>query len=157
MALKGDRIEPNAFTDLHFFMNEVAERGGVVSVSTGASGASLDNSLALATYKANSSGGLPLGVLVNDMVSIDQTRQHINFYRDEVQIGGKVCLLRKGQVLTNMVTGTPSAGQFAILSSSGTVAASATFATLNLVATPVVGQWLSAKDADGYAVLSVDL
>lgn len=157
MALKGDRIEPNGFTDIHFFMNEVAERGGVACVSTGASGASLDNSVALATYKASSSGGKPLGLLVQDMVNIDQTKTHINYYQDQVQIGGKVCLLRKGQVLTNYVVGSPTAGQTAVLSSSGYVAAVSSMASLGLDNTPVVGQWLSAKDADGYAVLSVDL
>lgn len=157
MALKGDRIEPNGFTDIHFFMNEVAERGGIVSVSTGASGASLDNSAALGTYKASSSGGKPLGLLLQDMVNIDQTKQHINYYVDQVQIGGKVCLLRKGQVLTNFVVGSPTAGQLAVLSSSGYVAASSAAIPSGQDNAPVVGQWLSAKDADGYAVLSVDL
>ena len=59
-------------------MNEVGNRGGVVCVSTGGSGISLDQSAALATYKAASSGSKPLGLLLNDMVNVDLTRQHLN-------------------------------------------------------------------------------
>ena len=70
-------------------MNEVAERGGVVSLSTAGSGASLDNGNAVVTYAADPSGKVPLGLLINDMVNIDLTRQHLNQHKDEVQKGGK--------------------------------------------------------------------
>ena len=59
MSLKGDRNELD--TDISFFMNEVATRGLVVSVSTAGSGAAMDNGVALATVKANPSGAYPLG------------------------------------------------------------------------------------------------
>ena len=42
MALKPDRIE--LLTDVSFFMNTVAERGGVVSVFSEGVGASMDDS-----------------------------------------------------------------------------------------------------------------
>ena len=42
MALKSDRNEVQ--TDISFFMNEVATRGGVVSLSTGGSGATTPSS-----------------------------------------------------------------------------------------------------------------
>lgn len=157
MALKGDRIEPNGFTDIHAFMNETATAGGVVCVSTGASGAALDNAAQLVTYKASSSGGKPVGVLLQNMVNIDQTRQHLNWYQDEVQIGGKVCLLTKGQVLTSNIQGTPAYGDRAFLSSSGNVQPLSSLAAINFENTPEVGRFLSAKDADGYAILLVDL
>ena len=41
MALKSDRSTLQ--TDISFFMNEAATRGGVASISTGGSGVSLDN------------------------------------------------------------------------------------------------------------------
>ena len=41
MALKTDRSTLQ--TDISFFMNEAATRGGVASLSTAGSGASMDN------------------------------------------------------------------------------------------------------------------
>lgn len=149
MALKGDRYELD--TDISFFMNEVAERGVCVSVSTAGSGAAMDHPTALATVRANASGAFPLGVLLNDMVNLDLTRQHLNQHRDEVQRGGKVTILRKGWVTTNAVSGNPTGGQDAFLSASGLL--SATQAT----GAPKVGQFLSAKDADGYAKVSINI
>jgi len=83
MALKADRHELQ--TDISFFMNEVASRGGVAVFSTAGSGAAMDSNKALVTYKAMPSGSVPAGLLLNDMVNIDQTRQHINWHKDEVQ------------------------------------------------------------------------
>ena len=92
MALKSDRSTLQ--TDISFFMNEAATRGGVVTLSTAGSGASMDNGNAVVTYVASPSGKVPAGLLINDMVDIDLTRQHLNQHKDEVQKGGKVTLLR---------------------------------------------------------------
>jgi hypothetical protein len=84
MALKGDRYE--GVTDVSFFMNDTsANKGGIVCLSTGGSGVALDQSNALVTYEATASGNIPIGLLLNDMVDIDQTRQHFNFHKNEVQ------------------------------------------------------------------------
>ena len=72
MALKGDRHELD--TDISFFMNETGNRGVVVSLSTGGSGAAMDSSVALCTIAAEASGAEPLGILLNDVVNIDLTR-----------------------------------------------------------------------------------
>ena len=149
MALKGDRNEFD--TDISFFMNEVATRGLIVSVSTAGSGAAMDHSLALATVKANPSGAYPLGVLLNDMVNLDLTRQHLNQHKDEVQKGGKVTILRKGWVVTDAVSGTPTGGQDAYLAGTGLISATQAAGALK------VGQFLSAKDADGFAKVSINL
>jgi hypothetical protein len=148
MALKADRIE--ALSDISFFMNTVAERGGVVSVVTAGSGVSMDDANAVVAYAATVSGSKPLGILLNDVVNYDLTRQHINWHKDEVQVGGKVALLRQGQVTTNMVTGSPSAGVDAYVGVSGLVGTSSS----NSVK---IGQFLSSKDADGYVKLSVNI
>jgi hypothetical protein len=160
MALKSDRSTLQ--TDISFFMNEAATRGGVVVVSTAGSGASMDNGAALVTYAANASGKIPVGLLLNDMVNIDLTRQHLNQHKDEVQKGGKVTLLQKGFVVTNNLEGTaPNGGDPAYLSHSGNLA------TSNLVsddADPntnghgrIVGRFLSDVDEDGYAKVYIDL
>jgi hypothetical protein len=148
MALKPDRIE--LLTDVSFFMNTTAERGGVASVSTGGSGVSMDDANAVVAYAAGASGAKPVGVLLNDVVNLDLTRQHINWHKDEVQVGGKVTLLRHGQVTTNKVTGSPAAGVNAYVGASGLIGTSSTDAVK-------IGQFLSAVDSDGYAKVSVNL
>jgi hypothetical protein len=149
MALKGDRHELD--TEISFFLNETAEKGQVVSVSTQGSGAAMDNSSALATVAAEASGAVALGVLLNDMVNIDQTRQHINWHKDEVQKGGKVTILTKGFVVTDQISGNPTAGQVAYLADSGLIAG-----TQDGTA-PAIGRFLSTKDADGFAKVSINL
>ena len=150
MALKPDRIE--SLTDISFFMNTTAERGGVVSVVTGGSGVSMDDASAVVRYVANASGALPMGVLLNDVVNLDLTRQHINWHKDEVQVGGKVTVLRQGQVTTDyLVAGSaPAAGSGAYVGASGLIGTSSTNAVK-------IGTFLSGKDADGYAKVSVNI
>lgn len=149
MALKGDRHELD--TDISYFMNETASRGVVVSVSTQGSGAAMDNASAVATVAAEASGAVALGVLLNDVVNIDQTRQHLNWHKDEVQQGSKVTILTKGFVVTDQISGAPSAGDTAYLADSGLIAGSQDGTA------PAIGRFLSTKDADGYAKVSVNL
>ncbi len=158
MALKTDRSTLQ--TDISFFMNEAATRGGVVALSTGGSGASMDNGAALVTYAALPSGKVPVGLLVNDMVNIDLTRQHLNQHKDEVQKGGKVTLLTKGWVVTSNLEGTdPNAGDTAFLAHSGNLATTdlSNDTTDADGSTRVVGRFLSDVDEDGYAKVFIDL
>jgi hypothetical protein len=158
MALKSDRSVLD--TDISFFMNEAATRGGIASVSTGGSGAAMDQGEALVTYAALPSGKVPVGLLLNDMVNIDLTRQHLNQHKDEVQKGGKVTLLRKGYVVTNSIEGSsPSAGDPAYVAHSGNLAASdlSNDDTDGDGSTRLVGRFLSGVDQDGYAKVYIDL
>jgi hypothetical protein len=149
MALKPDRIE--LLTDVSFFMNSTATRGGVASVVTGGVGVSMDDATAVVAYAAVASGAKPVGVLLNDVVDLDLTRQHINWHKDEVQVGGKVTLLRQGQVTTNLVAGTPAAGADAYVANNGVIS------TTQATGSVKVGQFLSAVDSNGYAKVSVNL
>jgi hypothetical protein len=149
MALKKDRVELDY--DLSFFMNETATRGSFVSLSTAGSGAAMDSSVSVASVVAEASGAYALGCLLNDVVNLDLTRQHINYYKNEVQQGGKVTILRKGVVVTDQVSGSPTAGATAYLADSGKVSS-----TQDGTA-PSVGQFLSTKDADGYAKVSINI
>jgi hypothetical protein len=158
MALKSDRSTLDV--DISFFMNEAATRGGIVSISTGGSGAAMDQGEALVTYAALPSGKVPVGLLLNDMVNIDLTRQHLNQHKDEVQKGGKVSLLRKGYVVTNSLEGTsPSAGDAAFVAHSGLLATSDLSDDDSDAdgSTRVVGRFLSGVDQDGYAKVYIDL
>jgi hypothetical protein len=153
MALKSDRIE--AYTDISFFCNDTtAERGGIMvhSTSTTSSGVAMDDSNAVVTYAAVASGRVPAGLLLNDVVNLDLTRQHINWHKDEVQTGSKVTLLRQGQVTTNLIVNgvVPAPGSGAYVGASGYL----TTVSTNSVQ---VGRFLSAKDADGYAKVDINL
>lgn len=149
MALKGDRNELD--TDISFFINETAEKGQFMSISTAGSGSAMDNSSAVVTAAAEASGALFAGVILNDVVNIDQARYHINWQKDEVQQGGKVTLLRKGFIVTDQVTGTPTAGQDCYLADAGKCSASADGTS------PKIGQFLSIKDAAGFAKVAVNV
>ena len=151
MALRPDRNEH--LTDLSFFMNETAERGIIVVHSTGGSGAAMDDSNAKVIAPATTvSGKNPAGLLLNDVVNLDLTRQHINFHKDEVQQGNKVLLLRRGTVVTDQISGTPTVGAKAYFVVGGTLSAS----NQDSVSTQV-GRFLSVKDADGYAKVEINI
>lgn len=148
MALKPDRIE--AYTDISFFMNVTGERGGIVVHATGGSGVSMDDANAVVQYASNQSGTVPAGLLLNDVVNLDLTRQHINWHKDEVQVGSKVTLLRQGQVTTNVISGVPTIGQDAYYGANGKLTPTST----NSVK---VGRFLSVKDSDGYAKVDINI
>jgi hypothetical protein len=151
MALLAHRKHIDSRID--FFMNETAERGGIASFSTAGSGEANDQSLQVCTYAATPSGKVPVGILMNDVVSLDLTRQHLNWYKDEVQINSKVTLWEKGEVLTNLIQPgiTVSAGDKAFLHASGYVS------NTRFLGGPCVGEFRSKKDENGYAKLDVNL
>lgn len=147
MALKSDRYELQ--TDISFFYNDgVVTRGGVVCHDvTAGTGAAMDQGVNLVKY---STSGVPVGILLNDVVNKDLTRTHLNQYKDEVQKGGKVTVLRKGYVVTNNLDGNPVAG-------SGAFASTSAAGNIGMAGDYQVGRFLSGKDADGYAKVEVNL
>lgn len=154
MALKPDRL-PNPYADdISFFMDEVAEVGGIVVLSTGGSGAAMDQSAAVVTYSATSSGKVPMGILLTPMVNKDLSQFRLNPYNGEVQKGGKVRVNGQGVWNTNMIYPgiTPVAGTTAYLSASGLMTNAVT-SNQN----PTVGKYISSKDADGFAKVRVNL
>jgi hypothetical protein len=152
MALKPDRIETQ--TDISFFMNTTGVRGGVVSIVTGGSGVAMDDGNAVVNLLSNPSGAKPVGVLLNDVVDYDLTRQHSNYHKDEVQVGQKVAILRIGQVTTNSITtgvANPSAGADAYLAANGNLSA------VQAAGAPKVGVFLSAQDSENFAKVSINM
>jgi len=154
MALKADRNELDV--DISFFMNETAEKGQIVSVSTAGSGAAMDQSLALVSIQGATGSVIPVGVLLNDVVDIDLTRQHINWHKDEVQKGGKVAILKKGYVVTDQIVGTPTAGALAFMDDDDT-GKFAVAASIDDGEYTAVGRFMSTKDEDGYCKVEVNL
>jgi len=156
MALKADRNELDV--DISFFYNAgTAERGGIVSYVSAGSGAAMDQAGALVSYQAATTSSIAVGVLLNDVVNLDLTRQHINWHKDEVQKGGKVSILKKGYIVTNLIGSTaPTAGALAYLddSSAGYISMKADVADTKYVQ---VGRFMSTKDEDGYAKVEINL
>lgn len=152
MAIKGSYSQ-FVSDDISFFMDEVAERGGFVVISTAGSGQAVDQGEAVVTYASNPSGKIPLGVLMCDMVNKDLTQTHLNHHKNEVQKGGKVHVRTAGDIVTNMIypSQTPAGGSPAYAGPSGL------FQTnyVNTAATPVAGTFLSSKDADGYVKVKI--
>ena len=185
MALKPDRIITDGDTDISFFMNEVTEKGSVVVLSAGGSGAAMDDSAALAKLSdvAYGVGEVPLGILLCDVVSGDLTKTHLNQHKDEVQVGSKVTIARRGQLTTNMISGTPTAGQgayiaadekniwgitdltttaYTVVTGSAALPGTTGQTALTLLSSaqlgyPRIGTFLSSKDADGYAKVAINL
>jgi hypothetical protein len=159
MALKGSRVE--LYTDVLSFGNSPMQRGGIVCYTTFGSGAPLDQSQQLVAYNANSSGSIPAGILLGDMVNYDLTKQHLNYQRDEVQQGGKLPLGKRGWWTTNMIIGTPNVGDRALLSNSGFIQPVSNtkflFGQYDKTNNPDVGRFLSTLDEDGYAAVNIEL
>lgn len=151
MALKGDRVEH--LTDVSYFLSQgVTTRGRIVVHNTGGSGVALDDGNALVQVPTGGvSGTEPAGLLLNDVVNLDLTRQHYNMHKDEVQLGGKVTLLRRGWVVTNVVSGTPTIGADAYYNLSGELTATDPGNSTK------VGKFLSLVDADGYAKVDINI
>ena len=173
MALKPDRKFVDG-TDVSYFMPTTAQRGiAVIFGSTAGSGVAMDDPSAVVQAPTGTVYGLlaggigsgcPIvGILLTDVVNVDLTKYHLNQHQDQVQIGGKVTLLRRGTCVTNMIaTGfNPTAGQIALAYDTVgnmTGVTAATFATLaGYGSWSKIGTWLSSKDTDGYAKLEVNL
>ena len=154
MALKADRYEES--TDISFFYNEgTATRGGAVVLDAAvASGAAMDQGGNKVKY---GTAGVPVGILLNDVVNKDLTRTHLNQYKDEVQKGGKVTVLTRGWVLTDMIETSidPAAGDIAYISASE--AGDLTNVAPGSSGSLAVGRFMSQKDADGYAKVYINL
>ena len=161
MALKPDRNEH--LTDLSFFMNETGERGKIVfyDTSQAGSGSAMDSSNQRVVNGTGSPAlddsylNLAAGLLLNDVVNLDLTRQHLNEQKDEVQLGSKVLLLKRGFVVTNAISGTPSASDIGLplyVTGDGFMGAHAVGN-----GGPRVGRLMSIKDEDGYAKVSIDV
>lgn len=155
MALKGERVELE--TDISLTMASIATRGVTVCYKTMGSGVALGNSAGVADLYASASGNKVVGILMNDVVNVDQTKYHKNFHKDETILNERCRILRKGRVTTNAVTGTPVGnGDTAYLTANGVLTPTLS-TTGGLVATPKVGVFVSKLDADGYATVDVNL
>ncbi len=152
MALRGDRLILEA--DGHSYtISDVAEKGCVVVTSTAGSGAVLGDTKGAAQVATDPSGFKVLGILLQDVVSLDETRYHINWHKEQIATGDMANILTKGWVYTNKITGTPTDRDIAYVGASGV----ASTTNSGAAATPPVGVFGGKKDEDGYVKLIVNL
>ena len=150
MALKADRNELDV--DISFFYNEgTAEKGQVVVLDTVGSGAAMDQAQSKVKIAAATNALFPVGILLNDVVNLDLTRQHINWHKDEVQQGGKITILTKGTIVTDQISGTPTAGQTAYVADAGLIAGTQDGTAV------AIGRFLSTKDPDDFCKIAINL
>jgi len=158
MALQSwrDEAQNGATVNVDFFMNGTGEAGSVVKfvTSTSGVGAAFDDAnatVALPTV-TNGSGETPAGVLLCDVVNKDLSQTHTNAHKREVNIGGKVGIMRKGVLVTNRMAATtnPAPGNPAYFGLGGVFQTTSTDSTR-------VGTFLGSKNSDGYVKIAVNL
>lgn len=154
MALRPDRnIE---MTDCTNTIPHIASKGVVLCYSTAGSGVALGDSHGVVQLAAAPSGLRVAGVLLQDVVNIDETRFHINWNKEEQNINDFVDVATRGWVHTDKYTGTPTVGNKAYLTVNGTVTPTLS-TTGGLVATPLVGEFGGGPDELGFVKLKFNL
>jgi len=157
MALKPDR-EYNETTDLRYFWSELtaqntAEKGGIACQETVGSGVAMDPVENVAQYAADGSGAVPVGVLLQDVnPEMSTTRDFPDLQSGEKRPGDKVTLLRKGWLVTDMISGTITAGATVYVGDSGNM--STTLISAGHVA---VGRVETTADANGFVTVFIDI
>ena len=157
MALKPDR-EYNETTDLRYHWSDVvaqatAEKGGIACQEGVSSGVAMDASGNIVQYRANGSGGVPVGVLLQDVNPVmSATRDFPDLQSGEKRPGDKVTLLRKGFCTTDTISGTITAGGTLYVGDSGNL-------TGNLISAghAVVGRIETTADANGFVTVFIDI
>lgn len=155
MALRPDREYIQ--TDITYTCESAAEAGSVVALSTAGSGAAIGATRAEGDVFATvPSGKVPLGILLHDVESVTLTRYAPNFQKLVTQPGDPCTILTKGWVVTNKISGSPTAGATAYLVASGLLSPTV-HGGGGTAASPKVGRFESVKDELGYARVSVNL
>lgn len=162
-TLKPDRLYNPADIVTNYSMYETGTRGGIVCQSTGfyPVGAGNDSSEQRCYYvNANPSGFKPVGLLINDVVNKDLTQTHLNFHKDEVQIGEKVVVAKHGEFVTNRIGVGQASGVSLTLPATAYVGPSGFLYTAAGYASsgwPVVGRFLTYVDTANFARFEVEI
>ena len=152
MATKGF-VDYQARRHIQYFASGTIEKGQMLVANLNSySGIAMEHANRFASVSATASGQLPIGFSEAKVVNYDLTRQKLNpFDPNEVQTGQKISIIYNGWMDTNQVSGTPTILAPAYLAANGQVSASSGSGI------PLVGKFLTAKDANGYAQVQVNL
>lgn len=139
-------------TNIKYALNVAAERGVICSILPSTTAAGEVAVLAVATGVATRA----VGVLLDDVESLNYDRHGEYRQRNVVDIGSVVGLAVKADILTDQITGVPVAGQAAYLGVNGTVTATQALDGSGNNA-PLVGWFQSGVDANGFVAVHIDL
>jgi len=139
-------------TTSRYALNEVSERGKICAIIPGTTSAGE------VTVSASPTGvGInAIGVLLDDVEDLNFDRHPEYRQRSVVDQGSIVSIAQKAEVETDQITGSPVAGNSAYLNVNGTVSPTQLQDGLGNNA-PLVGKFLAAPDANGFAAVHVDL
>lgn len=150
MALRPDRVIE--MTDCTHTIAAIASKGVVLCYSTAGSGVALGDSHGVLQLASSASGLRVAGILLQDVVNIDETRNHINWNKEEQNINDFIDVATRGWVHTDKYTGSPTEGNKAYLTSNGTVTPTVS-STGGVAATPLVGEFGGSPDELGFVKL----
>lgn len=151
MAIKN--TDYSAERHVTYLSSGTMSAGQCVIAATGTySGAALEHANRYAYVATGGSGAKPLGVVEQEVVNYDLTRQKLNkFNPNEVQTGMKISIIKHGWVNTNYISGTVTPLTDAYLTSGGYISPT------QYTGYPQVGKFLTGKDGNGYATVQIDL
>ena len=151
MALAPRRQQ--VWTEVHFALNEVAERGKIVCIDAGTTADGEVTGLATPT-------GLnvyPVGILLDDVESMNYDRHGEFLQRMVVDVGSVVGIAAKGDFETDQITGTPTAGAPAYLGASGLISTTQLLDAVTGKNAPLIGYFRTTTNANGFALVHIDL
>lgn len=135
-------------TTIKYAVNEVAVRGGIVSMSA---------TPGEALYLTVPTGSTvhPIGILLDDVEDLNFDRHPEYLQRNVVDVGSVVGIANKGEFETDQLVGSPTQGQPAYLHPNGQIGP--TQLTDGLFPAPRVGTFRTAPNANGFASVLIDL
>jgi len=140
-------------TNVKYALNEVSERGKVCCIVAGTTAAGEVTVAAVPTGV----GVQAIGMLLDDVEALNYDRHGEYRQRNVVDVGSNIGIAAKADLETDQITGTdPVAGQDAFLGAAGSVTTTQADDGLGNLA-PRVGYFQTAKDANGFASVHVDL
>lgn len=162
MALKPDRGDSRN-TEIRFACGTQAAAGEILIYQTAASGVYGPGSGTLTVggkptviKQTNPSGTKPAGMVLHDVISIDESQTHRNYHKYVHKIGEPCEFSKEGWFSTNSYVGSPTPGATAYLGASGLLCVTPSAAG-GLVANPVVGEFEGVPDEDGYVSVRLTL
>lgn len=140
-------------TNVKYALNAAAERGVIVTILPGTTAA---GEVAV-TAAATGVGLRAVGILLDDVESLNFDRHGEYRQRNVVDVGSVVGVAAKGDFETDKITGsTPAAGNPAFLGVNGTLTTTQADDGVGNTA-PLVGWFQGAPNANGFAPVHIDL
>lgn len=162
MALKPFRSQLDGKVEVGYFITSTGQQGQLVFAATTAApvGMGLDDTNSRVEVVNAVSGRVPVGLLLDDVVNIDLSKYALNTAKNEVQIGSKASIATEGEFVTNCL-GAGAAPATGVVYPTNAFAGPSGFFfhQAGFVASgyPLVGKFLTGRDSEGFAKISIGL